>query len=110
MVDLLAIPDFLDRRNDPPIKTRRVTRNVKTALPKLPKPKGKFKNAEAISLYFADEVPRIPTGEREVYVVEGRKWVYLQEKSHNQNTARTTKAKFNMVVSNTEKRRANSEA
>ena len=105
MIDLLEIPTFLDRRSEVPSKIRKTNSKMKWALPKLPKPKGKFKGAKLLCLYFGNEVPRIPTGEREVYMVEKQKWVYLQEKTHSQKTARMTKATFNMVVANTEKRR-----
>ena len=95
-VDNLDIPDFLDRQNDPPRRTRTRTIKRKWKMPKPVMPPGKrWKNAKRMTLHISNELPRIGSGVRDVLVIEGRKWTYLAEP--NGGLQRVATAIYNQI-------------
>ena len=91
MIDNLSIPDFLDRRNDPPRRTRTRTINRKWKMPNPILPDGKkWKNAQRVTLHISNELPRIGSGTRTVLVIEGRKWCYIAEPTGGMQRVATT--------------------
>jgi hypothetical protein len=90
-VDNLNIPDFLDRRNDPPRRTRARAIKRKWKLPKPILPPGKrWKNAKRVTLHISNELPRIGSGTRTVLVIEGRKWCHIAEENGGLQRVATT--------------------
>ena len=77
--DLLYIPDFLKAPfrvvdDTPLVKKPRFKKYV----PKRPRAK-KWKNSERVLVHLADECPKIGSGQRLVWSVSGRTWVYLDD-------------------------------
>lgn len=79
MIDI-TLPNFLNRRLHPqplPRKTRKHRR-------KIVRPDGDlWVNASKWDIYFHDEATSIGCGRRFVWIVEGRKWVRLQDYEGN---------------------------
>ena len=90
-MDLLAIPDFLDRRKDPPSKVRkpRKPKSMKSRTPTLKK----FIGSKSGMVCLSDDCPRIGNGWRYVWYVKGKRWVYLS--TSDNRTGRLSIEKFN---------------
>ena len=76
--DELMIPDFLKRERGEVIPKFRAPRWKR--MPKPTKPEGeKWEKATRWEVTLQDEVPKLGSGRRRVWVVTGRKWARLMD-------------------------------